>query len=182
MRPPQVRLSRPALGALLALSAWLAQSYVSSLDDAQRELRDAMRTARNRRETWLIEYNGSLVRQPVRQRVTARAALELVESTRECLALAAAADQGPFAFRSDAFAAAHEDIATARSLFEERKYRDLQAELEAVNTEYEKLQEREAAAGGPMTAGVVWWRHAIPLVFLVGIGLCLTARRETAEE
>lgn len=182
LRPPQVRLNRTSAGALLALSAWLMQSYLGSLDASRIELRDALRSAEARRETWLIEYNSSLVRQPRSERVTARAALQLVESTRECLALAEVAGQSPFTIKSDALQTAHDDIAHARLLFEGHEYRDLQAELESVTTAYGKLQEAGPKAGSPFTAGFDWWRHAVPFAFLLGIGLCLTGGRHAMDD
>ena len=175
MRPPQIHVGRSTVGAVLALSAWLLQSYFSSFDASRIELRSAIRTTLAQREMWQIEYNSSLVRQPRSDRLTARAALELIESTREFVALSQQEGRSLFQLAPSAPDDAGDDVQHAQTLFEQRNYRELVKELDSANAAFEELRAAKAAEPKRETAGLAWWRHAFPVLFLIGVGL--TAHR-----
>lgn len=174
------RLNLTVTGVILALAAFLLQSYFASLAAARADLDRSIQFAKLQREMWLIEYNSSLIRLPRNERVTARAAFHVVENTHELLAWADAAGQfSPFR-RAETLRVAHESTARARNLFETRNYADLVGELDQVSQVYETRMKDAPIHAGSAHAGLPWWHHAFPAVFLVGLILCVLDRRARA--
>jgi hypothetical protein len=176
----KVRLNLTVTGVVLALAAFLLQSYCSSLVVARADLDRSIQFAKLQREMWLIEYNSSLIRLPRNERVTARAAFHVVENTHELLAWADAAGQFSPLRRAETLRLAHENTSRARQLFEERNYADLVGELDQVSQIYEARMKESPIYAGSAHAGLPWWHHAFLAAFLIGLILCILDRRARA--
>lgn len=178
---PKLRMNPRRVGITLVLGAWLAQAYAQSIVDARTELARSLQMAGMQREVWLIEYNASLIRYPRNERVTARAAFQVVKNTHEVLALADIASGGVFARRSEILRVAEENTAQARELFESRDYGALVGELDQVSQTFETRLKEGTLGSGSSHVGVRWWQHVFPALFLVGVFLCWKGFRREAD-
>jgi hypothetical protein len=173
----KVRVNPTIAGVCLALSAWLLQAYAGTLLDSRDRLARSIQMAEMQRELWLIEYNASLIRTPRNSRVTARAAYQVVRNTHEVLAYSDIAHGSLLTRRGAILEAAAKRNDWARELFDARDYGALVAELDNVSELFE-ARTREHSIGMPSEVGLVsWWQHALPLLFLLGMLLCLKGRR-----
>lgn len=170
-------------GACLGLFAWLLQAYAGTWFDARDRLARSIESAETQRELWLIEYNSSLVR-PLGQRnsrVTARAAYQVVCNTHKVLAFSEIAHGGLLTRSDPILDTLQEKQDWARKLFDASDYRQLVEELNTVSKQFEE-RSREHTLGVPSRTGVVaWWQHIPPILFLVGMMLCVRGRRSTPD-
>ena len=175
----KLRIDPVRTGACLGLFAWLLQAYAGTWFDARDRLARSIESAETQRELWLIEYNSSLVRPQRNSRVTARAAYQVVCNTHKVLAFSEIA-HGGFLMRSGpVLDKLQEKQDWARELFDARDYRQLVAELDDVSKQFE-THSREHTLGVPSRTGIVaWWQHIPPILFLVGMMLCVRGRRST---
>jgi hypothetical protein len=174
---PKLRINLTVTGIVLALAAWMLQSYFATAAAARSELDRSLQFAKLQREMWLIEYNSSLIRAPRNERVTARAAFHVVEDTYALLAWSDAAGQFSPSRRSETLQQARDNTAKAKKLFDDRDYASLVGELNAVSQLYENRMQEAPIVTGSQHAGLAWWQHLFPALFLVGIVLCVLDRR-----
>jgi hypothetical protein len=178
---PKLRINARKAGITLMLGAWLAQAYAESIVSARTELARSLQMSGMQREVWLIEYNASLIRYPRNERVTARAAFQVVKNTHELLALADIAAGGIFANRSEILRVAEEHTAQARELFEARNYGSLVGELDEISQTFETRLKEGTLDTQSARIGVRWWQHVFPALFLLGVFLCWKGARREVE-
>ncbi len=174
---PKLRINLTITGVVLALAAWMLQSYFTTAAAAQAELDRSMQFAKLQREMWLIEYNSSLIRAPRNERVTARAAFHVVENTLSLMAWSDAAGQFSPSRRAETLQQARVATGKAKKLFDERDYASLVGELNAVSQLYETRMQESPIVTGSQHAGLTWWQHLFPAAFFVGIVMCVLDRR-----
>lgn len=176
----KVRINLTITGVVLALTAWMLQSYFATAAAARAELDRSLQFAKLQREMWLIEYNSSLIRSSRNERVTARAAFHVVENTHALLAWSDAAGQFSPGKRAETLQQARDSTAKAKKLFDDRDYAALVGELNAVSQLYETRMQEDPIVTGSLHAGLAWWQHLFPVAFLIGIVLCVLDRRARA--
>jgi hypothetical protein len=177
---PKLRMNPVKAGVLLVLAAWLGQAYAGTLIDSQAQLARSVQMSEMQREMWLIEYNASLIRYPRNERVTARAAFQVVKNTHELLALSDIANAGLFARRGAIQQTADDNILRARELFEARNYGALVGELDEISQTFETRMKEGTIANASAGIGVRWWQHAFPALFVLGVFLCWKGTRRDA--
>jgi hypothetical protein len=176
-RRPKLRINLTITGIVLALTAWMLQSYFATASAARSELDRSLQFAKLQREMWLIEYNSSLIRMPRNERVTARAAFHVVENTYALLAWSDAAGQFSPGKRAETLQQARDNTAKAKKLFDDRDYAALVGELNAVSRLIETRMQEAPITTGSQHAGLAWWQHLFPAAFLIGMVLCVLDRR-----
>jgi len=170
---PKLRVNLTISGMVLALAAWMLQSYFTAAAAARAELDRSLQFAKLQREMWLIEYNSSLIRTPRNERVTARAAFHVVENTHALLAWSNAAGELNPGKRAETLQQARDNAARAKKLFDNRDYAALVGELNDVSQAYETRMEADPIITGSLHAGLPWWHHLFPAAFLAGIVMCV---------
>jgi hypothetical protein len=174
---PNLRINLTITGVVLALAAWMLQSYFAAAAAARSELDRSLQFAKLQREMWLIEYNASLIRVPRNERVTARAAFHVVENTYAMLAWSDAAGQFSPGKRAEALQQARDSTDQAKKLFDGRDYAALVGELNAVSQLFETRMQEAPIVTGSQNAGLTWWQHLFPAAFLAGMVFCVLDRR-----